>query len=120
MDDAVALQWKVYVEVSPHFCGRGREGLLELKKDSFVVKCDENDQDYVTAAYNEQEKNHQGIDKHDIQQEPRMYSQIRDSCQVVSFKFYVSILHNDCPAFFRGPTFVSMGMDNGITICLLA
>ena len=42
LDDLVALQRKVFIEVSLHFCRRRREGLHELKKDSFVGKCDEN------------------------------------------------------------------------------
>ena len=59
--DPVALQWIVYVEVSLHFCRRGREGLCELKKDSFVVKCDANGREYVTMAYHELEKKSQGL-----------------------------------------------------------
>ena len=94
VDEPVALQRKVYVKVSLHFCLRGREGLRELKKDSFVVTCDENGQEYVTMAHNELEKIKRAV--------------------------YVSKLHNYCPAFFRGPTCFSRGVNNGITICLLA
>ena len=36
IDNPVALQRKVYLEVSLHFCRRGREGLCELRKDSYV------------------------------------------------------------------------------------
>ena len=89
VDDPVDLQQSVYVAVSLHFCWCGRECLRVLKMDSFLVKCHENGREYVTIAYNEL-KNHQGISKHDIQQEPSMYSQIGESCPVANFKLYVS------------------------------
>ena len=101
IDNPVALQRKVYLEVSLHFCRRGREGLRELWKDSFVVKTDENGREYVTLGYNELEKNHQGLEKNDIGEEPRMYGQAGDLCPVSSFKLYISKLHSECPAFFQ-------------------
>lgn len=99
----LGLQRKVYVEISLHFCRRGREGLRELRKDSFVLKHDENDREYVTIAYNELEKNHQGVSKHDIGQEPRMYGQDGDMCPVKSFKLYISKLNAQCGAFYQRP-----------------
>ena len=40
-DDPVGLQRKVYIEVCLHFCRRGRVGLRELRKESFVIQRDE-------------------------------------------------------------------------------
>ena len=102
-DDPVGLQRKVYIEVCLHFCRRGREGLRELRKESFVIQRDENEREYVTLGYNELEKNHQGINKHDIAEEPRMYSQRGDVCPVESFKKYISKLNENCSAFFQRP-----------------
>ena len=50
IDNPVALQRRVYLEVSLYFRRRGREGLRELGKDSFVVKTDENGREYVTLG----------------------------------------------------------------------
>lgn len=102
-DNPVGLQRKVYMEISLHFCRRGREGLRELRKDSFIVKSDENGREYVTLGYNEIEKNHQGVNKHDIRDEPRMYSFDGDACPVASFKDYIEKLHPSCNAFYQRP-----------------
>lgn len=102
-DDPVGLQRKVYMEVSLHFCRRGREGLRELRKDSFIVKADENGREYVTLGYNEMEKNHQGVKKNDIKDEPRMYGFGGASCPVGSFKKYLMKLHPSCDAFYQRP-----------------
>ena len=60
--DPVALQNKVVVELSLHFTRRGREGLRELRKDSFRIEVDASGKEYVSMAYHEEEKNHQGGD----------------------------------------------------------
>ena len=87
-DNPVGLQRKVYIEVCLHFCHRGRDGVRELWKDSFVIQRDDNEREYVTLGYNELEKNHQGITK-----EPRMHSQrcvCVCVCGGVSVRFWVS------------------------------
>ena len=94
---------KVFVEISLHFCRRGREGLRELKKTSFVRKTDCNGKVYISLGFNELEKNHQGFDKRDVQEEPRMYEQEGEHCPVRSFDLYVSELHPRCDAFFQRP-----------------
>ena len=80
-NNPVTLQNRVFVEVNLHFCRRGREGLRELNKDSFVKKSDSNGRMYITLGFNELEKNHQGFDKRDYQEEPRMYEQEGDQCR---------------------------------------
>ena len=94
---------KVFVEISLHFCRRGREGLRELKKTSFVRKTDCNGKVYISLGFNELEKNHQGFDKRDVQEEPWMYEQEGEHCPVRSFDLYVSKLHRRCEAFFQRP-----------------
>lgn len=99
--DPASLQRKVYVEIALHFCRRGREGLRELKQNSFVEKTDENGRVYVTLNHIELEKNHQGLGKGNDGEEPRMYAQGGDSCPVSSFRLYISKLNPKCDAFFQ-------------------
>ena len=80
IDNPVSLQHKVYVEVALHFCRRGREGLLELTKNSFCEKVDSDGRTYITLGFNEPEKNHQGLGKGDETEEPRMYKQGWENC----------------------------------------
>ena len=51
-----SLQNKVYLELSLHFARRGREGLRELRKDSFAVGTDSTGNEYVFQTYHEKEK----------------------------------------------------------------
>ena len=62
-NNPVTLQNKVFVEINMHFCRRGREGLRELNKDSFVNKSDSNGRTYIILRFNQLEKNHQGYDE---------------------------------------------------------
>ena len=111
-DDPVSLQLKVYFEIALHCARRGCEGLRELGKDSFVVKVDENDREYVTIRYHELEKNHQGLNKREQVRDPRMYAQNDENCPVKSFRKYVSALNPNCDAFFQrtNPQFKDSGI----------
>ena len=71
----VALLHKVYFELSLHCACHGCEGLRDLRKDSFTIRRDENGHRYVTLAYHEVEKNHQGMKKRENGRDPRMYEQ---------------------------------------------
>ena len=116
-NNPVTLQNKVFVEVNLHFCRRGREGLRELNKDSFVKKSDSNGRTYITLGFNELEKNHQGFDKRDYQEELRMYEQDGDQCPVKSFDLYVSKLHPECRAFFQRPAEKFSGKETWFVNC---
>ena len=116
-NNPVTLQNKVFVEVNLHFCRRGREGLRELNKDSFVKKSDSNGRTYITLGFNELEKNHQGFDKRDYQEEPRMYEHGGDQCPVKSFDLYVSKLHPECRAFFQRPSEKFSGKETWFVNC---
>ena len=63
IDNPVALQHKVYVEVDLLFCRRGREGLRELNKNSLFEKVDSDGRTYITLGFNELQKKHQGLGK---------------------------------------------------------
>ena len=100
----VALLHKVYFELSLHCARRGCAGLWDLRKDSFTIRRDENGHRYVTLAYHELEKNHQGLKKREIGRDPRMYEQQGDeNCPVRSFAKYLSKLNPGCTAFFQRP-----------------
>ena len=100
-DSPKSLQRKVWFEMSLHFCRRGKEGLHELRKDSFIVGM-KNGLEYVTLAYHEHEKNHQGLDPREQEKQQYMFAQPDDPlCPVRSFKLYLSKLHPSNPAFFH-------------------
>ena len=93
VNNPVGLQRKVFIDIILHFSRRGREGLRELRKDSFVLRRDENDREFATIDYHELEKNHQGIHKHECEKDPRMYAQDDPKkCPVKSLKFYLDKL----------------------------
>ena len=79
---------KVFVEIMLPFCRWGKEGLRQLKKSSFVRTNDSHGRVYITLAFSELEKNHQGFHKHDYPEEPRMYAQAGNNCTVRSFDLY--------------------------------
>ena len=60
-DNQISLQQKVFVNIMTHFGRRGREGLRDLKKDTYIVKRDENGVEFVERKNMEVSKNHQGL-----------------------------------------------------------
>ena len=56
-DSPKALQYKVFFEMCLHFVRRGKEGLRELRKNSFALRIDDKGFKYVTVTYNEKSKN---------------------------------------------------------------
>jgi len=103
-ESALGLQRKVYLEVSLHFGRRGREGLRNLNKDSFVFKVDDKGREFVTLAFNELDKNHQVLMPKELEKKQIMYSQPGDDmCPVLSLKKYISKLNPKCPCFFQRP-----------------
>ena len=78
--------------------------LRDLRRESFILCRDENGHQYVTLAYHELEKNHQGVNRKESDRDPRMYEQLNDpNCPVASFKKYVAKLNPGCDAFFQRP-----------------
>ncbi len=100
-----ALQHKVFFDIQYYMARRGREGLREFTKDSFVVKKDHLGKEYVTMALDEATKRGQGDEAHDNDkdQDNIMYEQDSDRCPVKSFKFYLSKLNPLQTAFFQTP-----------------
>ena len=99
-----ALQFKVFFEICLHFVRRGKEGLRELRKDSFMVKTDDQGCRYVTITYNEKTKKDQGDSLRSTLKEQRMYEIPNDPLDPVkSFELYISKLHPNCNDFFQLP-----------------
>ena len=105
VNNPVGLQRKVFIDIMLQFSRRGREGLRELWKDSFVFRRDENDREFATIDYHELEKNHQGIHKHECEKDPRMYTQDDPKkCPVKFLNFYLDKLSKDSnAALFQKP-----------------
>ena len=55
-DNPVGLQQRVFIDLMLHFGRKGREGLMELKRESFVITKGAGVCEYVELAYNEMEK----------------------------------------------------------------
>ena len=100
-----SLQNKVFFEVNLHFARRGREGLRDLRKDSFLLKTDAAGAEYVCVAYHEKEKNHPGtVSVKSSEKQAVMYTNEGDPlCPVRSFKLHLEKLHPNCPAFLQQP-----------------
>ena len=98
---------KVFFEIQLHFGRRGKEGLRELKKTSFIITKDANGLEYAKLSHNEKQKNHQGDrpkPKENTGDEPRMYAHPNDEkCPIKSLKKYLDKLNPKCDAFFQRP-----------------
>ena len=83
----VALQRKIFFDLSFHFARRGREGLRSLKKTSFEIREDASGKRYLAPTFNEKEKNHSGVSNREIEKCASMYEQPADpeKCPLRSF-----------------------------------
>jgi hypothetical protein len=103
-DNPRGLQYRIFYEVGIHFGRRGREGLRELKKDSFIIRSDDEGLEYVQMAYNEKEKTKRGGNMKEKEKQAVMYAQPGDqNCPVTHFKNYLSKLHPECNALYQRP-----------------
>ena len=96
----VVLVDAVWFTLCYHFGRRGREGWMQLTKNSFVVRLDENNDKYITTNKTETTKNMQGGYK----QRDQDYSDNRVSGEAVEmFEFYLSKLHPELDRLFQYP-----------------
>ena len=97
-----ALQNKVFFEVMLHFGRRAKEGLHDLKIDSFEFRTDDDGHVYATIPYNEKTKTNHGLESDREEKEQRMYETGEpDSCPVASLRLYLSKLDPKNPCFFQ-------------------
>ena len=86
--------------ISLHFCRRGRENLRSLTTDSFVIKKDASNGEYVEMAISAKTKNHG--DKAD-ESDPKMFSTGMSNGPVKYFKKFLSVLNPNQTAVFQKP-----------------
>lgn len=103
VDKPETLQNKVLFDIISQFGRRGREGLRNLQRSSFVVLHDAKGRKYVKLAYNEADKTHHGLHSKVKLKEPRMYENADKFCPVKSFETYLSKLNPKCLDFFQKP-----------------
>ena len=81
------LQDNVLFDLMFHFGRRGREGLRELRKDSFEFPVDGEEMEYVTLAYNEHDENHHDLDREAEENIKPMYAEEGElDCPVSTLK----------------------------------
>lgn len=105
-DAPSTLQNKVLIDIITHFGRRGREGLRDMKKSTFLLCTDDAGRKYYKRAYNELTKNNQdssGRDKDLNMDLSVMYEQPDSRCPVNSMMKYLSKLDPTCDLFFPYP-----------------
>ena len=89
VNNPVGLQCKVFIDIMLHFSRRGREGLVNYGRIALFSGV-MSDREFATIDYNEPEKNNQGINKHECEKDPRMYTQDNPKkCPVKPLKYYL-------------------------------
>ena len=103
-DTPISLLCMNWFNISLHFCHRGRENLRSLTPDSFVIKKDANDGEYVEMSISEKTKNHQGSlrDKAD-KSDPKMFSTGMSNFPLKYFRKFLSVLNPNQAALFQKP-----------------
>ena len=97
------LQMRIFMDIMVHFGRRGREGLRELRRDSFQIKVDGNGKRFAILRYHELEKTRNGIDPNVGEHSKKMYEEpsSRDHCPLKALEFYLSKLNPSCTSFFQ-------------------
>ncbi len=102
MDSPQGLQYRVFFYLCMHFGCRGREGLRQLHKKSFVVETDGKGQKFVRKVYNELEKAKRGNKKNEKEKKPLMYEIPASSdCPIANYEKYIDHLNEDSDALFQ-------------------
>ena len=111
IDTPKGLQQKVFFDIIFQFGRRGREGLRELHKGSFVFLKDGEGNEYAKLGYHEFDKNHADTDsRQSAETDKRMYAEPGEAdCPVASLKKYISLLNPDNDSFFQRPSKTTKG-----------
>ena len=82
-------------------CRRGREGLRELSKTSYIVDTDGSGSTFIRKNGSEVTKNH----RNDIEDSMGgvIYEENSNLCPVASYTYYVGKLHPNCDVLFQRP-----------------
>ena len=95
------LQQYVWFGLCYFFGRRGREGWRELRINSFVLKTDEDNTEYLSEGITMKTKNHQGgakVSENDYS-DPRCYNERF----ITAYKLFVSKRHPEEASFFQAP-----------------
>ena len=100
--DPKTLLYKVFMDVVYYMCLRGREGLRNLTKKSFVVKENRDGRRYITMTHLEVKKNSQGDGNHNSTGKNTIFEKDCSACPVKSMIYYMEkIKKNECDVFFQ-------------------
>ena len=92
---------RYFLAICLHFVRKGKESLRELRKDSFMVKSNDQWCRYVTITYNEKTKKDQCDSLQSTLKEQRMYEITNDPLDPVkAFELNISKLHPNGNTFF--------------------
>ena len=100
----IALRFRVWFIFSMQFVSRGLEFHEQLKINSFVLKTDENGDEYVALTHETRQNNWQGgIDAAENPKEKRMYAVSRagDKCPVKFLLLFCSKTNPDATSLFN-------------------
>ena len=103
-DPTILLQY-VWFSFCLYFGRRGREGWRDFKKDSFGIRKDDRDREYIYIKHTEQTKNHQGGSKQSDQDysDQKVYATPGQLNLIEAYNLYLSKLNPSCEAFFQTP-----------------
>ena len=105
-NDNVILQRKVFFDLMYGFARRGREGLRELTKNSFVIGVLPDGRPYLQESTKRATKKGQGDEPkgRDATGEPNMLvGNGGPNCQIATYRFYLTKLHPKNEALFQRP-----------------
>ena len=103
--DPVCLQHKVLFDIVYYLARRGKEGLHELRKDSFRIGTIPGGIEFLQLTYHERTKKNQGDEDNKFRDENIILAQPENPrrCPVNSFKLYLSKLSASCNLLFQRP-----------------
>ena len=103
LSNPIDLEMRIFIDIMLHFGRRGREGLRELRRDSFQIKVDGNGKRFAILRYHEREKTRNGIDPNAGEHSKKMYEEPSsgDRCPIKTLEFYLTKLNPPCTACFQ-------------------
>ena len=99
----VVLRFRVWFLLAIQFVSRGLEFHQQLKMDSFVIKTDENGDEYVKLSHDTKQKNWQGGIDASENHKKRMYAvpSARDMCPMQSLLLFLSKTNRNATSVFN-------------------
>ena len=103
-NDLTCLMLIVYFDIAFFTGNWGVKGLCELRKDSFVLKDNAENREYLELTYNQATKKSRGDDNYEMNDHQIILSQPNASqCPIRSYKMYLSKF-TKIPYLFQQPS----------------